>query len=330
MIRTPKFWYSRPGFLAWTLFPLGWLYAKATAWRINKSKIISPESCPVICIGNIHAGGTGKTPTTIAFVEHLQSLKHVVVVVSRGYGGTIRDPVEVEPATHNANLVGDEPLLLAAFCKVVVANDRAEGISLALKSKPDVILLDDGFQDPSIHKDFSMIVVDANHGFGNGFCIPAGPLREPFINGMNRADMCLSIGSEIAQKKFLQKLKAPLNVEHVTAEIKPLLSGMDWKGLRVFAFAGMADPEKFFITLQTLGVNILGTEVLSDHQPLSPRLMKRLSAKAKSLDAQLVCTEKDSVRLPESYRRDVLALPVRLKIQDWTKIDQKLVNIGLK
>ena len=105
---------------------------------------------------------------------------------------------------------------------------------------------------------------------------------------------------------------------------------MDWRGLRVFPFAGMADPEKFLLTLQTLGVNILGTEVLSDHQPLSSRLMKRLSAKAKSLDAQLVCTEKDSVRLPENYRTDVLALPVRLKIQDWTKIDQKLVNIGLK
>ena len=203
------------------------------------------------------------------------------------------------------------------------------GIELASKGKPDVILMDDGFQDPAVYKDFSIITVDASLGFGNGFCIPAGPLREPVLTSLKRADMCLSIGSKEAQKKFLKKLSAPLGVAHVTAEIKPLPTGMRWAGLKAFAFAGMAHPEKFFLTLEGSGVNILGREALSDHQPLSLRLMRRMSAKAKSLNAKLVCTEKDFARVPLDYRVEVLVFPVRLEIKDWSKIDLKLADLGL-
>ena len=203
------------------------------------------------------------------------------------------------------------------------------GIELASKGKPDVILMDDGFQDPAVYKDFSIITVDASLGFGNGFCIPAGPLREPVLTSLKRADMCLSIGSKEAQKKFSKKLSSPLGVAHVTAEIKPLPTGMRWAGLKAFAFAGMAHPEKFFLTLEGSGVNILGREALSDHQPLSLRLMRRMSAKAKSLNAKLVCTEKDFARVPLDYRVEVLVFPVRLEIEDWSKIDLKLADLGL-
>ena len=329
MMRTPFFWYTPPGFLAWALSPLGWLYGKATAHRINQVNKPVRAGCPVICIGNVNAGGTGKTPTTIAMVEHLQSLGRLVLVVSRGYGRNLKEATVVNPLAHGSDYVGDEALLIAAFCQTVVANDRAAGIELALKSKPDVILMDDGFQDPTVHKDFSIMVVDAALGFGNGFCIPAGPLREPVKAGLKRADMCLSIGSKETQHKFLEKMTLPFSVVHVTAEIKPLPTGMRWEGLDAFAFAGIGHPEKFFQTLRGLGVNILGHEVLADHQPLSHSLLRRMSEKAKSLNAQLICTEKDSVRIPLNYRTEVLALPVRLEIDDWSKIDLKLAGLGL-
>ena len=329
MMWTPSFWYSRPGFLAWVLSPLGRLYSSATAKRLNKTVNVIRAQCPVICIGNVNAGGTGKTPTIIAMVEHLQKLGRMAVVISRGYGGNLKVPTLVNPLLHSSDQVGDEPLLIADFCQIIVTNNRMAGIELASKIQPDVILMDDGFQDPAVYKDFSIITVDASLGFGNGFCIPAGPLREPVLTSLKRADMCLSIGSKEAQKKFSKKLSSPLGVAHVTAEIKPLPTGMRWAGLKAFAFAGMAHPEKFFLTLEGSGVNILGREALSDHQPLSLRLMRRMSAKAKSLNAKLVCTEKDFARVPLDYRVEVLVFPVRLEIEDWSKIDLKLADLGL-
>ena len=329
MMRAPKFWYQPRGVIAVSLWPLGWIYGAATAWRLRRAKDVECVSCPVVCIGNINAGGTGKTPTTIAMVEHLQSQGRRVVVLSRGYGGSMKTPTIVNPQEHSAGHVGDEPLLISSFCPVVVSADRPSGIKLALASKPDVILMDDGFQSPAVHKDFSIVVIDAVLGFGNGFCIPAGPLREPFTTGLIRADLCILIGSEADQKRFMAGLPVPLKVPHIGAEVKPLHTGMLWEGLDVFAFAGIAHPEKFFTSLRELGANVLGYESLSDHKPLSHTLMKRLVAKARSLNAQMVCTEKDAARLPAEYRLNVLALPVRLEIRDWTQINKKLADLGL-
>tara|TARA_Y100000385_G_scaffold193244_1_gene199856 strand:+ start:87 stop:1073 length:987 start_codon:yes stop_codon:yes gene_type:complete len=328
MIRTPQFWHQPPGVMAYGLWPLGRLYGAATAWRQSRASQSLDAPCPVICVGNINAGGTGKTPVVIALAEHLKKRGWQVVALSRGYGGTVAVPVLVDPKIHGAAEVGDESLLISAFCPVVVARKRVEGLALALAQNPDVILMDDGFQDPSVRKDFSIVVVDAALGFGNGFCVPAGPLREPLPKGLARADLCLSIGEAAAQRRFtaLGSDYAHLKVE---GQIKPLLTGMPWQGLPVFAFAGIAHPEKFFNTLRDLGANILGCEALSDHEPLSLPLMKRLAAKAHSLNAQLVCTEKDAARLPAQYQTDVLALPVRLAIKDWSKIDEKLINLEL-
>ena len=328
MIRTPQFWHQPPGLMAYGLWPLGRLYGAAMAWRQSRALEAAHPPCPVICIGNINAGGTGKTPAVIALAEHLKERGRRVVALSRGYGGTVAVPTLVDPKTHGAAEVGDEPLLISAFCPVVVVRKRVAGLALALAQKPDVILMDDGFQDPSVRKDFSIVVVDAHLGFGNGFCVPAGPLREPLAKGLARADLCLSIGEAAAQRRF-----AALGPDHahlrVEGEIKPLLTGMPWLGLPVFAFAGIAHPEKFFTTLRDLGANILGCEALSDHEPLSLPLMKRLAAKARALNAQMVCTEKDAARLPAQYQRDVLALPVRLELKDWSKIDEKLINLEL-
>ena len=329
MIKSPNFWYQKRGLLSYVLWPLGVLYGVATAFRLKKLKGTLRAKCPVICVGNINVGGTGKTPTTIALVERLQARGHTIVVISRGYRGLETGPVLVNPMQHTAKQVGDEPLLISALCAVVVARNRRAAIKLAEEQVPDVILMDDGFQSPLIHKDLSIVVVNAALGFGNGFCIPAGPLREPVNGGLKRSDIFLSIGSEESQKVFRSQFTKTFDETHVTGEIKPLHTGMHWEGLDVFAFAGIAHPLNFLTTLKRLGANIRGHEALSDHEPLSPALMKRLAAKAAKMNAQMVCTEKDAARLPMEYRKQVLALPVRLEISDWSKIDIFLDDLGL-
>ena len=329
MMKTPNFWYQKRGLFSYALWPLGVLYGAATAFRMKKLEGILRAKCPVICVGNINAGGTGKTPTTIALVERLQARGHSIVVISRGYKGSEAGPVLVNPTHHTAKQVGDEPLLISAFCEVVVARDRRAALKLAQEQIPDAILMDDGFQSPLIQKDLSIVVVNAALGFGNGFCIPAGPLREPVDGGLKRSDIFLSIGSEDSQKTFRSQLTNSFDEILVTGEVKPLRTGMCWEGLDVFAFAGIAHPLNFFTTLKLLGANIRGYEALSDHEPLSLALMKRLAAKAAKMNAQMVCTEKDAARLPIEYRKQVLALPVRLEISDWSKIDIFLDDLGL-
>ncbi len=330
-MQPPGFWQhspTNPGMLPRLLSPAAAIWRYLTNRRLTGGPWHN-VGVPVICVGNLSVGGTGKTPAAIALVERLTSLGRSPHVVSRGYGGVLKGPVRVDARLHKARETGDEPLLLAGFCPTWVARDRHAGALAAIAGGADVIVLDDGFQNPSVHKDISIVVVDAVAGFGNGRVIPAGPLREPVETGLARADAVLIIGPGKARRTLRRDWPVLAEKPLCEGTLEPLKTGIDWTGMKVLAFAGIGRPEKFFATLRGLGAEIHKSEALSDHQPLTRRLMQRLENEAFFNGAQMVTTEKDATRLPEEFKLRVLSVPVRLGLKDWKPLDTLLARAGI-
>jgi tetraacyldisaccharide 4'-kinase len=328
MMHPPAFWWrppERPGWQAGVLSPLAALWTWETRRRMRTSAPVRVD-VPVICIGNLTIGGAGKTPTVLALVAHLASRGIEAHVVSRGHGGSLKGPVEVDPRRHAAQEAGDEPLLIAQSARVWIGRDRAAAAQAAAASGARAIVMDDGFQNPSLAKDISIVVVDAAGGFGNGRVIPAGPLREPVRDGLARADFVLAVGRAETRHAFRQQRPDVAGVASLDGEIRPLGTGMDWRGQRVFAFAGIGRPAKFLATLAATGAEIVGSREFPDHAAYGRKILGRLEADAKARQAQLVTTEKDAVRIQTAFRRKLLVLPVRLEIDDWAPLDRALAR----
>ena len=324
-MKPPRFWFKPKGLQAVLLSPLSRVWLWAGARRMAKTVPVR-MSVPVICVGNINLGGTGKTPTVIDLLARLHAMGKTPHVVSRGYGGTIEGPVQVT-AKHSAHEVGDEPILLSALAPVWVSKDRVAGAKMAVENGADCIVLDDGMQNPALTKDLTVLVIDAQVGFGNGCVFPSGPLRERIETGVKRANIAIAIGSDKAHVRLMNNHPILNDLGVLLATLKPIEMGMDWEYLRVFAFAGIGRPQKFYDTLSALGADVVGTRSFDDHEPLSDVMLQRLERDAAGLNAQLVTTEKDMVRVPEAYRQSVLALPVRLSIKTPEPLNQALKDL---
>lgn len=307
-MNAPGFW-QRDGLLPRLLQPVANRVAAVTAQRLAATVGVDP-GCPVICVGNLTVGGQGKTPAVLAILDYLRAQGITGFALTRGYGGSLPGPVWVDPAEHSAAEVGDEPLLLAAAAPTIVAKDRAAGAQAARAAGAQVIVMDDGFQNPAVRKHVSLIVVDGGAGFGNGRVLPAGPLREPVAAGLARAQAVICIGADRCGLAAHLPEGLPLLTAHLTPE-----GGETWRGRRVFAFAGIGRPQKFFDTLAGLGAEIAGTRAFADHRPYTVADLDALRRDAAAAGAALVTTAKDFARLLPEDRNGIAVLPVRLAFE---------------
>ncbi|WP_029007192.1 tetraacyldisaccharide 4'-kinase [Azospirillum halopraeferens] len=321
-MKTPGFWYRPDGPAARLLSPLGALYG--LAGRLRRA-CTTPRRAPVpvICIGNLVAGGAGKTPVAIAVAAALKDRGRAVGFLTRGHGGAERGPLAVDLARHDTAAVGDEALLLAAHAPTWVARDRAAGAQAAAAAGAGLLILDDGFQNPHLHKDLSLVVVDGAVGFGNGRLVPAGPLREPVAEGLARADAVVVMGEDRAG---IAALAAPLPVLH--ARLEPTAEAAALRERPVLAFAGIGRPEKFFATLRDLGALVVEAVPFPDHHPFTPNEVMRLAERAAALGATPVTTAKDAARLPEAARAMVRVLPVTVAWRDPAALDRLLDRVA--
>ncbi len=291
----PEFWWQ-PGIpaQALALWPAAKLWGAAAAWRMSRPPRFRPAAATV-CVGNFVVGGAGKTPTAVALTRVARSRGLKPGILASGYGGSLRGPVLVDPTVHRAEDVGDEALVLAAAAPTVVAADRVAGARALVRDGVDLIVMDDGFQDPALHKDLTLVVVDALSGVGNGFTIPSGPLRAPLSRQLLHTDALLVIGEGVAGEHLIRAAaRAGRAVQR--ARLKPA-KVRAWRKEPILAFAGIGRPEKFFATLAEIGATVAKTHAFPDHHPFTDAEAAELIAAADSEGLRLVTTEKDAARL---------------------------------
>jgi tetraacyldisaccharide 4'-kinase len=319
-VRAPEFWDAPPGLAAGLLAPLGAVWNGAGALRRAVMRRYRAP-VPVVCVGNLIVGGSGKTPVVISLGGFIAGCGVAVHVVTRGYGGRLAGPVRVDPTRHDAVAVGDEALLLARSGPCWVARDRAAGCRSAAVAGARIIVLDDGFQNPGIAKDLSLIVIDADYGFGNGRVIPAGPLREPVGAGLARAHSVVLIGDG-EPPAAVHAARRPI----LRADFEPV-DAARYRGVRVAAFAGIGRPSKFFASLRRVGAEIVAARPFPDHHRFSPAELAGLRRDAERAGALLVTTAKDWVRLPAASRVGIEAFEIELRWRDPAALPELLAPV---
>ncbi|MEL6980039.1 MAG: tetraacyldisaccharide 4'-kinase [Pseudomonadota bacterium] len=322
-MKAPRHWSNppeAPGLRAALLTPAGWAYGLAGRLRRAASRPMRAR-VPVICVGNLTAGGAGKTPTTLALCDRLAALGLEAHVLSRGYGARLKGPLRVDPSEHDAEAVGDEPLLMAQRRPVWIGADRRETAAEAVLSGAQILVMDDGYQNPHLHQDLPLVVIDAQAGFGNERLIPAGPLREPLERGFARAGAAIMIGRPKPGERWPW---TPPGLPLLHARLAADTGGRSLKGAKIIAFAGIGRPEKFFDTLRDLGADLVETTAFPDHHRYSAAMLQRLEARAQARGATLATTEKDAVRFPKWFRGRALVVRVSLGFAEPAAIDAVL------
>lgn len=312
-MHAPAFWQRVPPHpIARALTPLAALYGAVSGWRMGR--VLERSALPVICIGNFTVGGTGKTPLALAIASLLAREGERPCFLTRGHGGNLRGPVLIDPAIHDHREAGDEPLLLARAARVVVSGDRPAGANLAGQTGATAIVMDDGFQNPALDKDLSLLLVDGAVGLMNGLCLPAGPLRAPLARQWEHADALVVMGegapgealAEDARTRGLPVFEAALVPDPQVLE--------RLRGGRYLAFAGIGRPAKFFDTLTRAGLEVVESRAFPDHHLYREQEIAALRARAESAGLRLITTEKDAVRLGAAD--DIAVLPVTAQISN--------------
>lgn len=325
-MKSPNFWSQHErGMQAIALEPIAQFLGLLSTARYS---LVKPRKvkAPVICVGNLVAGGAGKTPTAISIAGLLREKGINVSFLTRGYGGKEQGPIRVDLQRHNAAQVGDEPILLAHVAPTWVSRNRILGAKLAISEGAKVLIMDDGFQNPYLTKDFSIIVIDGGYGFGNNRLIPAGPLRETIVKGLPRADAIVLIGQDkTGVLDVINKYELPT----FCAKLIPTLKSRNLQGKTVVAFSGIGRPSKFFFTLRDIGCTIIKSVSFPDHHHYKPAEIMKLVEYATSLGAIPVTTEKDWVRLPFDIQPMIRSVSVILEWENSATL-LKLINPKLR
>ena len=331
-MREPGFWWRKTGLQAALLAPVAAGYGAVAARRMMRTG--ARADVPVLCVGNFTLGGTGKTPTVMAIAHMLTAAGETPFCLSRGYGGNVAGPKLVDVHHDPSDQVGDEALLLARAAPTIVSRDRVAGAALAKSQGASVIVMDDGLQNPSLHKDFTLAVVDGTRGIGNGLVFPAGPLRAPLHTQLDHTDALLIMGDDegardivaLAEMRRLPVLHGRLVPDHGAVETL--------KGRKVLAFAGIGNPEKFFNSAEDAGIAVTQCKAFADHHRFTAEEAAKLEMDADSEGLALLTTEKDRARMTgdpalHALAEQVHVLPVALELEEPEKL-QALVRGALR
>jgi len=322
MLKAPKFWYlKKDTYLSNSLYPLSLLFRLGTKLRvlISKEKI---SALPIICIGNIVVGGAGKTPVSLKIGKMLIEAGYAPHFVSKGYAGIEKNNSLVEQ-WHSPKSVGDESILLSEIAPTWIGVNRNKSFLLAKEKGADCIIMDDGFQNPTIQKDFSIIVINGDQEFGNKRVMPSGPLRESISRGLSRTNLIIVIGG--ISKEL--KLKIPNHVPLINASFAINSENKIFKAQKITAFAGIAYPEKFFNSLREQGAKIVKEMIYPDHHIFDENDLLNLAEIANKTKSILVTTKKDFVRIPKSYRSLVNTLEGEIQFEDEKLLLEILTNV---
>ncbi|NCP62869.1 MAG: tetraacyldisaccharide 4'-kinase [Alphaproteobacteria bacterium] len=314
-MKEPSFWYTSTATASLRLSVLKVLSALFRFAGIVKKAFTRTRAVDktVICIGNLTVGGAGKTPVTLSIARYFKGRGKKVAIISRGYKGRLKGPLLVDPTIHTARDVGDEPLLLSLSCTTWISANRYKGAKAAIKKGAEIILLDDGLQHSTLKQDLKICVIDARRGFGNRKVMPAGPLREPLEKGLGRVDAFIVVGNAEGHRLSFDEIKKPL----LQAAIS--INKDDWavlKNKRLVAFAGIANPEKFFETLRLENFDVQHTIPFPDHHFYTTEDLETLQQTAKEHCADLVTTQKDRVRLPKALQKGIHQLRIQLDYEE--------------